>query len=146
MTVTWNEKSIPTVQELESPAVSVTVVSIRAELLSLAVSTAKQLTLGLRAQLEVLAPYAVPFPLDLYHPPVAPSFLEDKLLSDKALLSDVQQARILLCRDEGDAIVDTLAPNALVVMATKKRWWRTKEESLAARLRKAGYQVVLAYT
>jgi hypothetical protein len=105
--------------------------------------TARQLTRELGAQIEVLAPFVVPYPLELGHPAVEPQFLEDKLLENELLL-EVERVHILLCRDEADAVVGALPPKSIVVLTVKKRWWRTREDYLADVLRKAGHQVVIA--
>jgi len=106
---------------------------------------ARQLTRELGAQIEVLAPFVVPYPLDLGHPAVKPQFLENKLL-ENALLTEVDRVHILLCRDEADAVVGALPPKSIVVLTVKKRWWRTREDCLADKLRKAGHHVVIAGT
>jgi len=38
-----------------------------------------------------------------------------------------------------------LQPESLVVLATKKTWWPTREKKLARMLRRAGHQVILLY-
>jgi len=106
--------------------------------------TARQLTRELGAQIEVLAPFVVPYPLDLGHPAVEPNFLENKLLSENALLTEVDRVHILLCRDEAEAVVGALPPKSIVVLTARKRWWRTREDCLADALRKAGHHVVIA--
>ncbi len=107
--------------------------------------TAKQLTRELGAQIQVLAPFVVPYPLDLGHPAVKPQFLENKL-RENALLTGVDRVHILLCRDEADAVIGALPPKSIVVLTAKKRWWRTREDCLADTLRKAGHHVLIAGT
>jgi hypothetical protein len=144
MTFTWNEIPARTTQDVETSSVSVFVVSTNPELLNSSLATARQLTHELGAQIEVLAPFVVPYPLDLSHPPVEPSFLENKLLRDNALLIEVEKVRILLCRDEAEAVLGALAPKSIVVLAVRRRWWRTREDCLADKLIAAGHQVVIA--
>jgi hypothetical protein len=144
MTFTWNEIPARTTNEVESSPVSVFVVSTSPELLNSSLAAAKQLTHELGAQIEVLAPYVVPYPLDLSHPPVEPRFLESKLLSENASLTEVEKVSILLCRDEAEAVLGALAPKSIVVLAVRKRWWKTREDCLAEALTKAGHQVVIA--
>lgn len=144
MTFTWDEIPARVVQETAAPPVSVFVVATRAELLTPAVTTARQLTRELDARIKVLAPYVVPYPLDLSRPPVSSRFLEEQLLSQKALNADTATVQILLCRDEAEAVLGALPSESIVVIGAKKRLWRTKGDSLATRLRKAGHQVVIA--
>jgi hypothetical protein len=145
MTFTWNEIPARTAQDVDASPVCVFVVSTSPELLKESLRTARQLTRELGAQIEVLAPFVVPYPLDLGHPAVEPQFLENKLL-ENALLTEVDRVHILLCRDEADAVVGALPPKSIVVLTVKKRWWRTREDCLADTLRKAGHHVVIAGT
>ena len=46
-------------------------------------------------------------------------------------------------RDWLEAFKKVLEPGSLVILATKKRWWPTREEKLARSLAKAGHQVML---
>lgn len=144
MTFTWNEMPARTTQNVETSSVTVFVISTSPELLSASLVAARQLTRELGAQIEVLAPYVVPYPLDLNHPPVEPSFLERKLLSENELLTEVERVHILLCRDEAEAVLGALAPKSIVVLAVRKRWWKTREDCLAETLIKAGHQVMIA--
>jgi hypothetical protein len=144
MTFTWKEIAARTTQGVEASPVSVFVVSTTPELLTESLTAARHLTRELGAQIEVLAPFVVPYPLDLGHPAVEPSFLENKLLSENALLTEVERVHILLCRDEAEAVVGALPPQSIVVLTARKRWWRTREDCLADTLRKAGHQVVIA--
>jgi hypothetical protein len=144
MTITWKETPARTTKTVESSPVSLYVVATSPELLSSSLAAARQLTRELGARIEVLAPYVVPYPLDLDHPPVEPAFLENKLLSEDVLLSEVERLRILLCRGEAEAVLGALAPKSIVVLAVRRRWWKTREDCLAEKLTKAGHQVVVA--
>jgi spermidine synthase len=53
------------------------------------------------------------------------------------------KAAVLYTRDWLESFTKVLEPGSLVVLATKKRWWRTREEKLARQLMKAGHQVML---
>jgi hypothetical protein len=144
MTFTWKEIPARKTQDVGASPVSVFVVATSPDLLTDSLISAKQLTRELGAQIEVLAPFVVPYPLELNHPAVEPSFLENKLLSENALLTEVEKVHILLCRDEADAVMGTLPPKSIVVLTARKRWWRTREDCLADTLRNAGHHVVIA--
>jgi hypothetical protein len=145
MTFTWSEIPTRTAPEADSSPVSVYVVSTNSDFLRSSLAAARKLTRELSARIEVLAPYVVPYPLDLRHPPIEPGFLERRLLSEHPTLGDVGQVRILLCREEAEAILGALAPKSIVVLAARKRWWKTREDCLAEALGKAGHQVVIAW-
>jgi hypothetical protein len=85
----------------------------------------------------------VPFPCSLNQPPVNTKFSEMRL---KALLKESGlpgKAVVIYTRDRLESFKKVLEPGSLVVIATKKRWWRTREDKLAGTLIKAGHQVLL---
>jgi len=79
----------------------------------------------------------VPFPLDLRHSPVPVEFLEAQLEKFGV------PSEIRLAREMEQGLRSTLRYKSLVVLASKKRPWRTRSERLAASLRHAGYTVVM---
>jgi hypothetical protein len=85
----------------------------------------------------------VPFPCPLNQPPVNKKFSElrlQDLLKQRELPG---KAAVLYTRDWLEGFSKVLAPGSLVVLATKKRWWRTREEKLARKLMKVGHHVML---
>src|SRR2546425_10610673 len=85
----------------------------------------------------------VPFPCPLNRPPINREFSENrlrKILDDTGLTG---QATVLYTRDWLEAFHKVLVPGALVILATKKRWWPTREKKLARSLTTAGHQVML---
>jgi hypothetical protein len=50
---------------------------------------------------------------------------------------------VLYARDWLEAFRKALEPKSLVILATKKRWWPTRQDKLARALAKAGHQVML---
>jgi len=53
---------------------------------------------------------------------------------------------IYLCRDRFETLASVLSPRSIVVLGGRKRWWPTREKSLASKLRKAGHEVVFKET
>ena len=49
---------------------------------------------------------------------------------------------LYLCRDRVATLLHVLAPNSLVVIGRRRRWWPTAETRLAKVLRSNGHQVV----
>ena len=85
----------------------------------------------------------VPFPCSLDHPPVDPKFSRRRLTE---LLKETQlpgRAAVVYTRDWLEGFKRVLEPGSLVILATKKRWWPTREAKLARALMKAGHQVML---
>ena len=85
----------------------------------------------------------VPFPCSLNQPPVDRKFSECRLqglLNESGLPG---KAGVVYTRDWLEGFKKILEPGSLVVIATKKRWWKTREDKLARTLMKAGHQVLL---
>jgi hypothetical protein len=85
----------------------------------------------------------VPFPCPLDQPPINKEYSQNRL---EELLTDTAvpgQATVLYTRDWLEGFRRVLTPGSLVIIATKKRWWPTREEKLARALRKAGHEVML---
>jgi hypothetical protein len=54
--------------------------------------------------------------------------------------------QIFLCRDRFETLAAVLKPGSIVVVGGRKRWWPTKDETLARQLRRAGYEVLFKET
>jgi hypothetical protein len=87
----------------------------------------------------------IPFAWPLNQPPI------DKKYSKHRLQELFKEARvpgrpiIVYARDRLEGFHRLLEAKSLVLLATKKRWWRTREEKLARNLSKAGHQVMLLH-
>jgi hypothetical protein len=108
-----------------------------------ALKMAAELASGL-APVRLLAVQVVPYPLDLYAPPISAQFLEShfaELVSQATVDASVD---IRLGRDAGDVIEDGVGPNSVVVIGGRRRWWPTATMRLARRLERLGHQVVFS--
>jgi hypothetical protein len=85
----------------------------------------------------------VPFPCPLNQPPINREHSERRLQTLFWESGLHGRAAILYTRDWLEGFRRVLEPGSLVVVATRKRWWRTREEKLARSLTKAGHQVML---
>lgn len=85
----------------------------------------------------------VPFPCPLDQPPVNKEYSQNRLQALLAECTVPGHATVLYTRDWLEAFHRMLTPESLVIIPTKKRWWRTREEKLAGTLRKAGHEVLL---
>ena len=85
----------------------------------------------------------VPFPCPIDQPPINNEYSQHRLqelFSESGLPG---RTAVLYTRDWLEGFRRVLEPNSLVVMATKRRWWPTREMKLARALSKAGHQVML---
>ena len=83
----------------------------------------------------------IPYPLDLRQSPIPVSFLEAQLRSLPSELPT--DCEIRFARDFEEGLKGALNEDSVVLLATRKRLWRTNTERLAAKLRKAGYRVLV---
>src|ERR1041385_1600345 len=111
------------------------------ELTRAALDAANRMSAGLNAKLRLVRVQVVPYPLDLHQSPVYIDFLKSQLTRFQ---SDLPVAReIRLARELEPALLGTLGRDSVVILASGKRLWRTRNERLAASLRRAGHKVVL---
>ncbi len=113
------------------------------ELTRSALQGAATLARGLRADLTLLAVQVVPFPCPLNRPTVDPEHLERELQALAKTSSLCTRILVVRARDRETGFSHALAPGSLVLVATKRWWWRTAEEQLARSLARAGHSVAL---
>ena len=132
--------------ETKDHGLDVVVVCSSMEATRTALRKAGTLASELNAQITLVMPQTVPYPLPLTSPPVLLDFRERRL-RDLASESPVAVViRIYLCRDRDEALDMVLKPCSLVVLGGRKRWWPTAEKALARRLRRKGHEVILTET
>lgn len=96
---------------------------------------------GLNATLRLVKVQVVPYPTDVSQSPVYIEFLKKQLEQFESELPAAGEIR--LAREFEGGLEGALAPDSVVVLATRKRPWRTRNERLAASLRRGGHRVVL---
>src|ERR1700691_2429768 len=106
-----------------------------------ALDAANRMGAGLNATLRLVKVQVVPFPLDLNQSPVYIDFLKDQMAQFQSDLPVAGEIR--LAREFEAGLLATLGRESVVILATSKRPWRTRNEHLAATLRRAGHKVVL---
>jgi hypothetical protein len=112
------------------------------DLTRIALKAAERLSPGLHASVRLLKVQVVPFPMQ--QSPVHLGFLKKQLEAFQTELPI--SAHILLTRDYELDLMRALRPDSIVILASKRRLWRTRNESLASTLRRNGHRVLVVYT
>jgi hypothetical protein len=111
------------------------------ELTRVALDAANRMGAGLNATLRLVKVQVVPFPMDPDQSPVYLDFLKNQLAQFRSDLPVAGEIR--LAREFEPGLLGTLGRDSVVILATRRRLWRTHNERLAASLRRAGHKVVL---
>ena len=115
----------------------------------IALEKAGPLAKSLKSGIEILAVQTVPFAVPLNDPSVPFEFLVKRLKEMAAQFPELPvpiKISAYLCRDQLEALKRVLNRNCPVVMGVKKKWWPSRDERLARKLRQAGYNVILVET
>ena len=130
-------------QESDSPApqLSIVIPHTEAALTEAALHEAVRLALSLNARITLLAARILPFPEPLDPTRGYPGFPELMTLAEAVGLPVTVQ--IVYARDWESVCEHSLAEGSLIVMATRKKWFRTREDRLAECLTRAGHKVTL---
>ena len=140
----------PMVARSESTIVGTDVVDIvvpytTSRLTRLALREAEELTMKLPSRIRLLRMLTVPYPLDLRCPPISLDILREQT---RQVARGMEAAEIVffLTRDPEETLLKTMRPGSIVVIASKKRWWRTAQERLQKICERHGHQVALVYS
>jgi hypothetical protein len=139
-----------TVEESARPVAETGVVDIvvpytTPRLTRLALREAQELALKLPSRIRVLRMLAIPFPLDLRYPPFSLDILREQTRQVARGIAAAEMV-LFLTRDPEGSLVKTLRPGSIVVLASKRRWWRTAQERLQRMCERHGHQVALIYS
>lgn len=130
-------------RETALPALDLVIPVTTPDLTRAAIRAAERLAFDLYAEARLLRIQIVPFPLQLAAPPVPLEFLREQLAHYESTLPMKREIR--LARELDAALIAALRPDSVVMLASKRRPWRTRQQSLAAMLRRAGYKVILTF-
>jgi hypothetical protein len=87
----------------------------------------------------------VPFSCPMDQPPINREFSEQRLRDLFAQTGLPGTTAVVYTRDWLEGYRQALEATSLVILATKKRWWRTREQKLARALQTAGHRVMLLH-
>jgi hypothetical protein len=128
--------------EAPEPKLNIAVVFTSVPSTLAALKAAGSLANRLAAQITLLVPQVVPYPLPLESPPVLLDWNERRLrvIADESPVET--KVNLYLCRDQFETLNSVLDPHSIVVLGGSRRWWPTAEKKLVRRLRRAGHEVI----
>jgi hypothetical protein len=108
-----------------------------------ALAAAAELARGFEAAVTLMAVYVLPYPSPLECQDGIRKRLEAELTAVARTSPVPVRVQLVFARDRADAYIGLLQRHSLVVIGTKDRWWRTREERLARRLTAGGHSVAV---
>jgi hypothetical protein len=143
-TVTGLPERVDLEQEESRLEIVVIFTSVKATIAAL--KKAGAMAVSLIARTTLVVPQVVPYALPLTCPPVLLDFHENRF-REIAKESPVDiHVQIYLCRDTLETLKVVLKSRSLIVVGGRKRFWPTREKSLARKLRRLGHEVILTET
>ncbi len=109
------------------------------------VERAATLTPGLNATLKFVAVYVAPYPAELRCPSGVERHLTARLTELAGCTSLPSRVDLVVARDRSEGYRRILRPGSLVLLGSRKRLWRTREERLARELTRQGHHVSLLH-
>jgi hypothetical protein len=108
-----------------------------------ALTAAAELARGFEAAITLIAVHVLPYPAPLECQEGIRNRLEAELTAMARTSPVAIRVKLIFARDREAAYLGLLKPQSLVVIGTKDRWWRTREERLARRLTAGGHRVAV---
>ncbi len=126
-----------------APRLDIAVPYIQPDLTRRVMEQAAVLAQGLDAQITLLAVHSAPYPAPLCCPTAVHAFLIDRLAELCAIAPLPAAAHIVVARSFHEGFRRALKPESVVLLPTRKSFWRTPEERLARVLAADGHRVNL---
>jgi hypothetical protein len=122
---------------------TVSVVFTSAELTLKALVKAREHTKPLGAGVAIIAVQVVPLIVPIDRIPSPMEFIIRRF--EKIICAFPENIRVFvyICRDRMDVYKHTLKPHFPVFIGIRKRWWPTRDEMLARKLRRVGYNIIV---
>src|ERR1022692_4664866 len=108
-----------------------------------ALTAAAELARGFEGAITLIAVHVLPYPAPLECQEGIRNRLEAELTAMARTSPVAIRVKLIFARDREAAYLGLLKPQSLVVIGTKDRWWRTREERLARRLTVGGHRVAV---
>jgi len=103
------------------------------------------LTGGLKARIRLVAVHAIPYPQPFYCPAAVHDHLVERLTGLAKRCPVPVSPQVVLARYRDEGFRGALLPGSIVLVGSRKRWWRTREEKLARSLARGGHRVALLH-
>jgi len=108
-----------------------------------ALAEALKLAQGFDAAVTLMAVHVLPYPSPLECQAGIRQRLEAELTTVARTSAVSVRVKLVFARDREEAYLGLLPRRSLVVIGTRDRWWRTREERLARRLAADGHSVAV---
>ena|SRR5579883_537833 len=105
----------------------------------------ESMTAGLNARLCLIAVHSVPYATTFGCPSATHAFLVEQLVELSAECRLPVNAQVVLARSREEGLRFAMKAGSTVLMASRRRLWRTAEERLARQLARDGNKVMLIY-
>lgn len=115
------------------------------EITARVVERAAALTAGLNVILKFVAVYVAPYPSELRCPAAMEQHLTTRLTDLAGRTSLPSCVHLVVSRDRAEGFRRILRPGSAVLLGSRKRLWRTREEKLARELTREGHHVSLIH-
>jgi len=144
--VVANEASLKPVQQFDATGTLEVVVPYTSpEMTEKVVERAAALSAGLNVLLKLVAVYVAPYPAELRCPAAMEQHLTARLTELGERTSLPSCVHLVVSRDRVEGFRQVLRPGSAVLLGSRKRFWRTREEKLARELTRLGHYVSLIH-
>jgi len=115
----------------------------RLEIAAAALGRVPALAAGLNAHILLIAVHTLPYPLPFVCPSLSHAYLVEQLMELAEGCALPVQPQVVLARDYEEGFRFALKRPSTVLLATRRQFWRTREERLAHFLANHGHKVAL---
>jgi hypothetical protein len=106
---------------------------------------AASLTAGLEPTIRLIAVHTIPYQLPLNCQTSVHARLVEQLVDLASNCPHSVDAQVVLARSQDEGFRHLLKRDSIVLIGTRRHFWRTREEQLARSLAAEGYQVALLH-
>lgn len=130
---------------VEPHAIELSVLYTEPALTEALLQRAATLTAGLDAKIQLVAVHTVPYPADFECPAAVHAHLVNRLVGLASLCPLQVNPVVVLARSRAEGFAFALERESTVLVASRRKPWRTAEERLARSLAQDGYKVALVH-